>query len=127
MRIWVSTENSRGPEIRPDGGRRDTSSFQAGFKLTEEKGERKKTMILKNGKGTRGLVGCEKHGGSRSKNARQLCFHTLTGEDNEENDCDVDEEELEVPKVTEDLNNKSRQTSLETCHLNSNLQLLDNY
>lgn len=39
MRIWVSTENSRGPEISPDGGRRDTSSFQAGFKLTEETGE----------------------------------------------------------------------------------------
>lgn len=37
MRIWVSTENSRGPEIRPDGGRQDTSSFQAGFKLTEAK------------------------------------------------------------------------------------------
>lgn len=36
MRIWVSTEKSRGPEIRPDGGRRDTSSFQAGFRLTEE-------------------------------------------------------------------------------------------
>lgn len=36
MRIWVSTENSRGPEIRPDGGRRDTSSFHAGFRLTEE-------------------------------------------------------------------------------------------
>lgn len=36
MRIWVSTENIRGPEIRPDGGRRDTSSFHAGFRLTEE-------------------------------------------------------------------------------------------
>lgn len=36
MRIWVSTEKSRGPEIRPDGGRRGTSSFHAGFKLTEE-------------------------------------------------------------------------------------------
>lgn len=36
MRICVSTENSRGPEIRPDGGRRDTSSFHAGFRLTEE-------------------------------------------------------------------------------------------
>lgn len=42
MRIWVSTENSRGPEMRPDGGRRDTSSFHAGFKLTEEKRESKK-------------------------------------------------------------------------------------
>lgn len=37
MRIWVSTENSRGPEIRPDGGRRDTSSFHAGLRLTKEK------------------------------------------------------------------------------------------
>lgn len=36
MRIWVSTENSRGPEIRPDGGRRDTSSFHAGFRLTDK-------------------------------------------------------------------------------------------
>lgn len=36
MRIWVSTENNRGPEIRPDGGRRDTSSFHAGFRLTEK-------------------------------------------------------------------------------------------
>lgn len=36
MRIWVSTENSRGPEIRPEGGRRDTSSFHAGFRLTEQ-------------------------------------------------------------------------------------------
>lgn len=51
MRIWVSTENSRGPEIRPDGGRQDTSSFHAGFKLTEEKREWKKTMTMKNGKG----------------------------------------------------------------------------
>lgn len=40
-----------------------------------------------------------------------LCFCTLTGEDNEENDCDVDEEELEVPEVTEDLTNKSEETS----------------
>lgn len=48
MRIWVSTENSKGPEIRPDGGRRDTSSFHAGFRLTKEKEEWKKTMILKN-------------------------------------------------------------------------------
>lgn len=39
MRIWVSTENSRGPEIRPDGGRRDTNSFHAGFRLTEEEKE----------------------------------------------------------------------------------------
>lgn len=43
-----------------------------------------------------------------------LCFCTLTGEDNEENDCDVDEEELEVPEVAEDLTNKSEETSWET-------------
>lgn len=37
MRIWVSTEKSKGPEIRPEGGRRDTNSFHAGFRLTEDK------------------------------------------------------------------------------------------
>lgn len=48
MRIWVSTENSRGPEIRPEGGRRDTSSFHAGFRLTEqEQVGRKNTDLLK--------------------------------------------------------------------------------
>lgn len=36
MRIWVSTESSKGTEMRPDGGRHDTSSFHAGFRLTEE-------------------------------------------------------------------------------------------
>lgn len=51
-------------------------------------------MIMKNGKGEqRGpLVAAKK----------------LTGEDNEENDCDVDEEKLEVPEVTEDLSNKKQ-------------------
>lgn len=43
-----------------------------------------------------------------------VCFCTLTGEDNEENDCDVDEEELEVPEVTEDLSNKTQQASSNT-------------
>lgn len=56
MRIWVSTENSRGPEIRPDGGRRGTSSFHAGFRLTEEeRGE-----IMKTGR-KKYIVGEEKN------------------------------------------------------------------
>lgn len=56
MRIWVSTENSRGPEIRPDGGRRETSSFHAGFRLTEERRAQKETTIVKENtqKGARG-------------------------------------------------------------------------
>lgn len=37
MRIWVSTENSKGAEIKPEGGRRGTNSFHAGFKLTKRK------------------------------------------------------------------------------------------
>lgn len=41
MRIWVSTENNRGPEIRPDGGRRATSSFHAGLRLTDEESGQK--------------------------------------------------------------------------------------
>lgn len=44
MRIWVNTENNRDPEMRPDGGRRGTSSDQAGFRLTEEK---KRIAIVK--------------------------------------------------------------------------------
>lgn len=36
VRIWVRTEQSSGPEIRLDGGRRHTSSFHAGFRLTED-------------------------------------------------------------------------------------------
>lgn len=36
IKIWVSTENSRGPEIKPDGGRRGTSSFHAGLRLTDK-------------------------------------------------------------------------------------------
>lgn len=51
------------------------------------------------------------------KSVKYMClfsfFFTLTGEDNEENDCNVNEEELEVPKVTEDLMNKSGETILE--------------
>lgn len=42
-----------------------------------------------------------------------VLFFTLTGKDNEENDCNINEEELEVPKVTEDLMNKSGETILE--------------
>lgn len=42
-----------------------------------------------------------------------FCFFTLTGKDNEENDCNINEEELEVPEVTEDLMNKSGETILE--------------
>lgn len=34
MMIWDKTEHRSGPEIRPDGGLRATSSFQAGFRLT---------------------------------------------------------------------------------------------
>lgn len=34
-------------------------------------------------------------------------FFTLTGKDNKEDDGNIDEEELEVSKVTEDLRNKS--------------------
>jgi len=36
MMIWDKTEHRSGPEIRPDGGLRATSSFQAGFRLTEK-------------------------------------------------------------------------------------------
>lgn len=34
VRIWVRTEKSSGPDMRLDGGRRHTSSFHAGFRLT---------------------------------------------------------------------------------------------
>lgn len=47
MRIWVSTENSRGPEIRPDGGRHGTSSFHAGLRLTEKEKDEKKWWWVK--------------------------------------------------------------------------------
>lgn len=43
MRIWVSTESNKGAEIRPDGGRHDTRSFHAAFRLTKEHRETKKT------------------------------------------------------------------------------------
>lgn len=36
-----------------------------------------------------------------------VTFLTLTGKDNEEDDGNIDEEELEVSKVTEDLRNQS--------------------
>lgn len=34
MRICVITDSSKGAEIRPDGGRQETNSFQAAFRLT---------------------------------------------------------------------------------------------
>jgi len=37
VRIWVRTEQSSGPEIRLDGGRRHTSSFHDGFRLTDNR------------------------------------------------------------------------------------------
>lgn len=36
VRIWVRTEQSRGPEMRLDGGWCLTSTFHAGFRLTED-------------------------------------------------------------------------------------------
>lgn len=39
--IWVRTEHSKGPEIRLEGGRRHTSSFHAGFRLTKHKNKLK--------------------------------------------------------------------------------------
>lgn len=101
VRIWVSTENSRGPEIRPDGGRRGTSSFHAGFRLTEE--EQGQREMMKMGRKQTLKV--------RRKIVKKMLYHTfiftLTGKDNKEDDGDIDEEELEVSKVTEDLRNKS--------------------
>lgn len=44
-----------------------------------------------------------------------VTFPTLTGKDNEEDDGNIDEEELEVSKVTEDLRkNTNRWCSAET-------------
>lgn len=67
VRIWVSTENSRGPEIRPDGGRRDTSSFHAGFRLTEE--EQGQREMMKMGRKQTLKV--------RRKIVKKKCFITL--------------------------------------------------
>lgn len=39
VRIWARTEKSSGAEIRLDGGRRRTSSFHAGFRLTDDREE----------------------------------------------------------------------------------------
>ena len=39
VRIWVRTEKSSGAEMSPEGGRWDTSSLQAGFRLTGEEKE----------------------------------------------------------------------------------------
>ena len=101
MRICVSTENNRDPEISPDGGRRGTSSFHAGFRLTEkDKGQEVKTQVKKSKCGTHNLgviyIAC----------IYIVTPLLLTGKDNKEDDGDIDEEELEVSQVTEDLKNK---------------------
>lgn len=102
MRIWVSTENNRGPEIRPDGGRRATRSFHAGLRLTDEENGQK-------------IREKEIHEHEIWACCETYCLVTvtpllLTGKDNDEDDSDVNEEELEVSKVTEYLRNKdSRQ------------------
>lgn len=67
VRIWVSTENSRGPEIRPDGGRHGTSSFHAGFRLTEE--EQGQREMMKMGRKQTLKV--------RRKIVKKKCFITL--------------------------------------------------
>lgn len=41
MMIWDNTEHRSGPEIRPDGGLRATSSVQAGFRLTAKRTKNK--------------------------------------------------------------------------------------
>lgn len=98
MRIWVSTENSRGPEIRPDGGRRDTSSFHAGFRLTEEGAGWRVFRKIKAWD-----ITCWKIP------IIYVTFPVLTGKDNEEDDGNVNEEELEVSKVTKNLREKKNQ------------------
>lgn len=42
----------------------------------------------------------------------------LTGEDNKEDDGDINEEELEISKVTEDLRNKNNRSGT-VCLINS--------
>lgn len=106
MRIWVSTENSRGPEIRPDGGRRDTNSFHAGLRLTKEK-RRKQTLRVR--EKSRKIKRWERKSVTRnhSKNLFFVTFLLLTGEDYKEDDGNIYEKELEVSKVTEDLRKKN--------------------
>lgn len=43
-------------------------------------------------------------------------FLIPTGENNEEDDGNIDEEELEVSKITEDLRNKTAQITVWICH-----------
>lgn len=42
------------------------------------------------------------------KKTHHLTFLILTGKDNKKDDGNIDEEELEVSKVTEDLKNKGQ-------------------
>lgn len=43
MRIWVITDISKGAEISPDGGRQETNSFHAAFRLTAKRHDRSET------------------------------------------------------------------------------------
>lgn len=42
MRICVITDISKGAEMRPDGGRQETNSFHAAFRLTAKRHDRVK-------------------------------------------------------------------------------------
>lgn len=50
MRICVITDSSKGAEIRPDGGRLETSSFHAAFRLTAKGRETEITITEPEGK-----------------------------------------------------------------------------
>lgn len=42
MRICVITDISKGAEMRPDGGRQETNSFHAAFRLTAKRHDKEK-------------------------------------------------------------------------------------
>lgn len=48
MRICVITDSSKGAEIRPDGGRQETNSFHAAFRLTAKgtNGIKQRKMLI---------------------------------------------------------------------------------
>lgn len=98
MRICVITDVSKGAEMRPDGGRQETSSFHAAFRLTAKRHSRVKQ---------KGKKGEYKRIWGEKKEIFTTVMFTLTGKNNEEDDGNVNEEELKVSKVAEDLKNNS--------------------
>lgn len=93
MRICVITDSSKGAEIRPDGGRQETNSFHAAFRLTAKGTKQRKSLIEHNLRGENEIF------------TIVLFTDTLTGKNNEEDNGNINKEELKVSKVAEDLRN----------------------